>query len=48
MASTTGVVAAAKVAGDKEDEDARAVGDVTEEPEAFAAEPKPKPRRAQR
>ncbi len=37
VASTTGVVAAAKVAGDKEDEDARAVGDVTEEPEAFAA-----------
>ena len=30
MASTTGVVAAAKVAGDEEDEDARAAGDEAE------------------
>ena len=36
VAATTGVVAAAKVAGKEEDEDARAVGDVTEESEAAA------------
>ena len=44
VAATTGVVAAAKVAGDEEDEDARAVGDVTE---ARQRRP-PKPRWPQR
>ncbi len=46
VAATTGVVAAAKVAGDEEDQDARAVGDETDAAseaaaEAEASEPEP-------